>query len=137
MTDCVEAHHRELYRFARQLRAQADATPLIAKFGEEWACIYGAPRIVCDGLVNYMYAGCSTGEFLRAVLANDLMEVFARADKTNRAVMLQITTVVYNRIPSIIRGSYDIVDTWTTIHRTLLEEVQVQPPTPLGDQSSV
>lgn len=128
----AEAHHRELYHMARQLRAEARQRK-VESLVEEWACTYGAPRIVCHGLVNYLYAGVPTGGFLRAALANDLLEAFGRADENNQVCLFQISCVLCNRVPSVIRGSYEIVDRWIAIHHILSEEEVSMKHAPLED----
>ena len=63
-------------------------------------------------LRRYADHGIPTGNFLRAVLANDLMEAMGRADAENRAAIWHICGYVYNEIPSPCHGSYEIVDAW-------------------------
>lgn len=53
-----------------------------------------------------------TGGFLQAVLENDLMEAFARADETSRANLFEIVCFVYNELPSNCYGSKDKVREW-------------------------
>jgi len=65
-----------------------------------------------DSLDRYAKEGCPTGDFLRAVLANDLMESFGRADIDNREDMFDICSYVYNDTPAACHGSYDKVDKW-------------------------
>ena len=65
-----------------------------------------------EGLDRYAKNRIHTGGFLRAVLANDLFESFARADLENRADLFEITSYIYNELPAICWGSYDIVVAW-------------------------
>ena len=131
-SECAETHHRELYHMARELRAEARRRK-VENLVEEWARVYHAPRVVCHGLVNYVYAGVPTGGFLRAALANDLLEAFGRADENNRDHLFEIAGVLYNRVPSVIRGSYAIIDLWLAIHQALLGEEVPIPPEPIED----
>jgi hypothetical protein len=57
------------------------------------------------------------GGFLQALFANDLLEVFARADDENAALIRQWVAFVYNYMPTTCHGSYEIVRAW------LLKEV--------------
>ena len=57
---------------------------------------------------NYM----PPGDFVRAVLSNNLMEAFMRADDINMHCMKDIMKYVYNDIPSTCHGSAEIVDLW-------------------------
>lgn len=75
-----------------------------------------------DTLDRYAQQGIPTGGFLRAVLANDLMEAMGRADPGNRATMFEICSYVYNEIPYNCHGSYKIVDEWIEKHREKREK---------------
>lgn len=48
----------------------------------------------------YVDDGIPTGSFLEAVLSNDLMEAFGRADMDNRLTIFHITSYIYNELPS-------------------------------------
>ena len=52
------------------------------------------------------------GDFVRAVLSNDLMEAFMRADDVNMHCMKDIMKYVYNDIPNTCHGSPGIVNLW-------------------------
>ena len=56
--------------------------------------------------------GLPPGDFLRAVLENDLMKAMGRADSYNRATIFQITQYVYSKLPSTCWGSPEVVDEW-------------------------
>jgi len=70
------------------------------------------PEIVKESLDLYAKDGIPTGDFLRAVLENNLMESFGRADRTNRHCMFAILSYVYNHIPLACHGSPEKVDAW-------------------------
>jgi len=55
------------------------------------------------------------GSFVRAVLGNDLMEAFMRADDINLHYMKDIVMYVYNDIPSHCWGSPGIVDLFLSL----------------------
>jgi len=65
-----------------------------------------------DGLTNYATHHTPTGSFLRAVLENDLMEAFGRADEDNLRDIHEILSHVYNNIPASCHGSPEIVNNW-------------------------
>lgn len=71
-----------------------------------------APRMVVDSLLLYLSDGVPTGDFLRAVLANDLMEAVGRADCDNLEALPHIVAWVYIHVPLLARGSYEKVDLW-------------------------
>ena len=60
----------------------------------------------------YVEKGIPTGGFLRAVLANDLMEAVGRADWQNQKDLHEICDYVYNCMPIPCHGSYENVDNW-------------------------
>ena len=59
---------------------------------------------------NYVTKGGKPGDFVTAVLANDLMGAFGSADNENRRDMFEIVQYVYNNIPNNVHGSYEIVE---------------------------
>jgi len=65
-----------------------------------------------ESLLLYLSDGIPTGDFLRAVLANDLMEAVGRADCDNCEALPHIVSWVYSHVPRLARGSYEAVDTW-------------------------
>lgn len=60
----------------------------------------------------YVDRGRSPGGFLRAVLSNDLMMAFSRADDANERHMKQWTMWLYNDIPSAAWGDAEAVEAW-------------------------
>jgi hypothetical protein len=52
------------------------------------------------------------GGFLNAVLSNNLMEAFVRADDNNAFHMKAILTYLYNDCPSACWGSPEKVEEW-------------------------
>lgn len=101
-----------------QLRAEHDAV-----FGES-TC----PQWVKDSLQRYVEHGIPTGDFLRAVLANDLQGAFGRADVDSARRMAAIAGYIYNRVPRQafcdghalhVYGSYEDVDDWIAAHLEL------------------
>lgn len=52
------------------------------------------------------------GDFLTAVLENDLMGAMGRADEDNLLNMPAICAYVYNEMPSRCHGSVEQVDAW-------------------------
>ena len=70
------------------------------------------PELVKESLDRYAKDKIPTGDFLRACLANDLMEAVGRADIINMRHLQDIASYIYNEIPSSCHGSYDIVREW-------------------------
>jgi hypothetical protein len=65
-----------------------------------------------DTLNDYVTKGFEPGSFCRAVLENNLMQAFGKADLGNRASLFEICSYVYNELPSICHGSPEKVDAW-------------------------
>lgn len=72
----------------------------------------GVPDHLIDGLVRYIIDGQPTGDCLRAILANDLMEAFSRADEYTAIGMKKTVTFIYSYAPAGCHGSYAKVDAW-------------------------
>lgn len=60
-------------------------------------------------LERYLNQGIMPGSFMTAVLENNLMEAFGRANHMNEANMKNIVGYVYNHIPSNAWGSVERV----------------------------
>ena len=65
-----------------------------------------------DSLKRYVDNRILPGEFLTAVLENNLMEALGRADSWNRQKLFEIVQYVYNDLPSKCWGSADKVKAW-------------------------
>lgn len=57
-----------------------------------------------------------TGDFLRAVLSNNLVDAFGKADADNRAAMGDWAHWLWNDIPAKCWGSASRVAAWTAYH---------------------
>ena len=65
-----------------------------------------------DTFERYANHKCPTGGFLHAVLSNDLVGSFERADLMNQRNLWLIVEYMINFIPEEICGSYDEVKEW-------------------------
>ena len=86
---------------------------------------YRYPQIrpdVIKSLQDYAFDGVPTGDFLRAVLENDLMEAFGRADDDNTAALRWIVSYVYNELPAPCHGSPENVSMWLERFRLARED---------------
>ena len=72
----------------------------------------GVPDHTINPLVMYIVYRIPPGGFLRAVLENDLMEAFGRADQTNALCMKNIVSFIYNYAPMQCHGSNPKVQAW-------------------------
>ena len=70
------------------------------------------PPLIQASLRRYDDYRIPLGDFLLAVLSNNLKEAFMTADDDNRAALLHIVAYCYYRIPSPCWGSPDNVRNW-------------------------
>jgi len=70
------------------------------------------PNSVAESLVAYIETGRPTGDFLKAVLSNDLSEACGRADHENRYRLFDIVFAIYYYAPSPCWGSKEKVAAW-------------------------
>ena len=68
------------------------------------------PESTMEGLRNYLYEGVPCGNFLSAVIDNDLTEALGRADSDNRKALHSIVGLVYNEFPLISRDRQQWLD---------------------------
>lgn len=64
---------------------------------------------IFGALERYLNHGIMPGSFMTAVLENNLMEAFGRADHFNTANMKNIISYVYHHVPSNAWGSKEKV----------------------------
>ena len=81
------------------------------------------PSHMRDGLWRYLQHGIKPGGFATAVLENNLVEAYGRADETNAACMKDWAGWLYNNAPRGCWGDPGTVQEWMS-HRGLsgLEE---------------
>ncbi len=70
------------------------------------------PESVLGGLQRYVLKGIRTGGFLEAVLTNDLIATFSRADETNRECLGETIKFIYYELPSQCWGSPEKYTHW-------------------------
>lgn len=74
-----------------------------------------------EALNAYAEHGRPVGDFLTAVLANDLMEACGRADDYNLPNLPAFSAWVYNECPSPAHGSREKVRAWIAKHAPKVE----------------
>lgn len=67
---------------------------------------------ILAGLKAYAEERIPTGDFLLAVLENNLIEAFFRADSENTADMEEIVGYVFSEMPAACHGSPEKVRLW-------------------------
>lgn len=70
------------------------------------------PAHMQDGMRLYIENGIPPGSFQTAVLSNDLMGAFRRADDVNRMAILDYAMFLFNEAPCGCFGSPEHVKDW-------------------------
>jgi hypothetical protein len=70
------------------------------------------PKYTIEALDRYVKQKIRTGDFLYAVLTNDLFGAVGKSDMNNRKAIQDICKYVYNHIPGSCWGSEEIVENW-------------------------
>lgn len=70
------------------------------------------PEQLHDGLFMWAFHGIQPGDFLVAVLRNDLFEACGRADLDCQRHLWDIVNFIYNEMPAGCRGSLDHLVAW-------------------------
>ena len=68
-----------------------------------------------ESLEEYVRIGRPLGSFLEAVLSNDLMDAFGRADYVNRTLMFEYCCYLHNKMPMACHGSREAYKRWCQI----------------------
>jgi hypothetical protein len=83
---------------------------------------YHIPQRIKEGLDRYAQQGIPTGDFLRSVLENNLMQAIHRADGYSSLCLWEICEYVYNELPGNCWGSHEVVRDWLVSHQKAREE---------------
>lgn len=70
--------------------------------------------------------GLPTGDFLRAVLENNLSEAILRADDVNLRALPHIVAYVHEHLPAVAWGSKAAVDRWLSTRHTADSEATLR-----------
>jgi hypothetical protein len=84
---------------------------------DQWSRI---PERTIKALKRWEQYGVEPGQFLTAVLCNDLVGAVNRADDDNAPVLRLIVLYVYNELPGNCWGSYQIMQDWRDKHEDKL-----------------
>lgn len=68
-----------------------------------------------DSIKRYIELGIPPGDFLWAVLTNDLREAFGRADEGNIRAMFEIVCWLWNYAPAMCWGDEERVKNWLDV----------------------
>jgi hypothetical protein len=70
------------------------------------------PERMLGALQRYVDHGIKPGDFLTAVLSNDLREACGRADDENQRLIFEYVKFLHNHVPSGCWGSPENVRNW-------------------------
>lgn len=90
----------------------APANDFDAEFPREYVDI---PEHTKHALYQWKYHGRPSGDFLHAVLINDLQSAFAHADDENLVAMRLIVRWIFNRLPSAAWHRHTVNERMTAI----------------------
>ena len=77
------------------------------------------PERMHEGILNYVNHGILPGDFLKAIITNDLKEAVNRADDENLDLLVAYVSLFYNHTPFPCYGSKHKMDAWVIYHRNL------------------
>jgi hypothetical protein len=72
----------------------------------------GVKGSVTETVAAYILFGRPMGDFMVAVICNDLFGAMARADLENRLALHEICQIVYNHVPLAARGDRSAYERW-------------------------
>jgi hypothetical protein len=75
------------------------------------------PSRMHDSIVDYLEYGRPTGDFLEAILANNLMGAVRTADGQNAKIIPAYVAFLYIHVPGDAWGSPETVQKWRSVHR--------------------
>ena len=73
------------------------------------------PEHLCGGLVGYFVARVRPGNFLQALLRNDLREAVLRADRFSLLALRELVWFLENHAPGGSFGSPEAVEAWLAV----------------------
>ena len=73
------------------------------------------PQCIKEAFIDWALNAHPKGGFVTAVLENDLVRAFTKADSLNRTMMLEIVTWMVSNMPSASYGSVKNVKEWKGI----------------------
>jgi hypothetical protein len=71
--------------------------------------------VILDSIERYVQTGCGVGNFLTAVIDNDLREAVSRADEDNLRSLHNIVKVLYNYCPRVCWGCSEVRRAWQRV----------------------
>jgi hypothetical protein len=79
------------------------------------------PEHMREGITQWIENGIPPGDFLCAILRNDLKDAVGRADDTNLRNIPAFVSFFYNCAPAQCWGSIEQFEAWRTMHQRIRE----------------
>lgn len=76
----------------------------------------GLPLYMWPGLERYLEHGYKPGQFLTAILSNDLAMACQHADDENKVLLHTWTKFLHNNVPMVCWGSIENFRNWANQH---------------------
>lgn len=80
------------------------------------------PERFVEAFERYVNQGCQPGGFLRAVMCNNLVDAFHRADEDAMVMLPHIVAYMYNKLPGDAWGSDQRIDAFLARRRDELSK---------------
>jgi hypothetical protein len=80
------------------------------------------PEYMRGGMQRYIQDGVAPGDFLQAVLKNDLMHAVGQADDANVKLLPLYVRWLYNEVPGAAWGSEENFKNWIKHHPSNAKE---------------
>lgn len=77
----------------------------------------GIPEYMFGGVLNYLLHGIEPGDFLSAVICNNLSRAVMYADSSNQRCLVNWVRFFYNDTPAQCWGSKQNMDLWILANR--------------------
>jgi hypothetical protein len=78
---------------------------------------HGIPDYMRGGVIRWIEDGVTPGDFLTAVITNNLSEAVGRADLHNQAALVGYVKWFYNNAPTGCHGGPSVMETWPALLR--------------------
>lgn len=123
--------------FHYRTRRTVERTHAEDREDDERIALERLPANLREGLERYLDHHIKTGDFLRAVLSNDLKEAYARADTSSKASLADVVFYLYNYAPVGAWGSPRDVERWLTPDLPQLHDITLGDEIAIASQGEV
>jgi hypothetical protein len=140
LQDCAAEELRELRGQVFEALEMVDYIGQRGELDEGTArdrAIERVPEHLRDGLRRYVDEHLLPGQFLTAVLANDLFDALGRADIKSRAGLYDVVAFLYNHAPGGCYGNAERVSRWITPALPIIDAPGLGDELPIGDDGRI